>query len=168
MNAAAHLPAVRIGSPLLGDFDVVAMNMRDDERSQWCATIGATHYSPTLCALTLVTLQGPRFVLVGRDNRPLMLGGFEPVRPGVERGWMAAVHGSWEAHWFAMTREVRRLMRQRFTEGVHRIEAVALASRTRTADWFARGLGMTFEGVLRGYFADARAASLYSLTPEDC
>lgn len=168
MNAATKLPAVRIGSPLLGDFDMVALAMREDERAQWCATVGVPNYSGMLCARTLVAIPGPAFVLVGRDNRPLMLGGFEPIRPGVERGWMAAVEGSWEAHWFPMTREVRRLCRQRFTEGVHRIEALALAERTRTAEWFERGLGMQFEGCLRGYFADARAAALYSLTPEDC
>lgn len=167
MNAAANLPAVRIGSPLLGDYDLVAMDMRDDERAQWLATTGARDYSPLLCARTLVAIDGPAFVLVGTDSRPLLLGGFEPVRPGVELGWMAAVVGSWDRHWFALTREARRLMRQRFTVGVHRIEAVALASRTRTAEWFERGLGMTFEGVRRGYFADGQDAVAYSLLPED-
>jgi hypothetical protein len=168
MNAAAHIPdAVRIGSPLLGDFDLVAMDMREDERLQWLATVGRTHYSPTLCARTLVALEGPQFVLVGADSRPLVLGGFEPVRPGVDRGWMAATSSSWDRCWFALTREARRLMRHRFAEGVHRIEAVALASRTRTAEWFERGLGMTREGVLRGYVADGQDAVIYSRTRED-
>jgi hypothetical protein len=167
VNAATALPAIRIGAPILGDYDLVAMNMRDDERLQWLATVGRAVYSPTLCARTLVAIPGPSFVLVGRDSRPLMLGGFEPMRPGVELGWMAAVTGSWERHWFALTREARRVMARRFAAGVHRIEAVALASRTATAEWFERGLGMQREGVLRCYFADGQDAVIYSRTRED-
>lgn len=160
----SQLPVLRVGTPLVGDYAHLARRMRPDEIAQWLALTGLAEYDPDLCARGFLSIPGPAWVLVGADNKPILLGGFEPMRAGVYRAWLLGTPEGWDAHWHAMTRICRRLCDGLFADGAHRIEVVALASRTEAHGWYEAGLRMTREGHHPGYFADGQAAVTYAIT----
>lgn len=168
MADGCAIAGVRLATPIVGDFVYLAQNMRDDEIAQWLALTGAADYNPDLCARGFLALTGPAFVLVGPDNLPVVAGGFEPIRPGVYQTWMAGTTAGWAKHWKAITRHSRRLVDGMLRDGVaQRVQTYALASRTAAHTWYERGLGQTFEGVHRSFFADGQDAVCYARIVED-
>lgn len=166
MNAYT-LTRCLMGPAALSDIEFVALQMRADERAQWCANTGRDQYDPWLCARTLALQEGPQFTLLDPDGLVIAVGGFTPQRPKVYQTWAAATEGSWDTYWPDITAHCRQLMDNLFADGAQRIETIALASRIDAARWYRKGLRQQFEGNLRRYFADGQDAVLYArTTPE--
>lgn len=156
------LPLVRYGRALLADLLYLAQRMRPDEIAQWCALTGSEHYSADALARALAPL--PADVLVARDSRPILAGGIDTLRPGVGEAWMIGTPEGWGRYGVAITRWGRRLLDESLAGAFHRVQTVALESRTAAHDWYVRGLGMNREGVLPGYFADGQNGVLFAKT----
>ncbi|MGH9483997.1 MAG: hypothetical protein ACRD1F_02980 [Terriglobales bacterium] len=147
-------------NPWLVDFIMVCNQMPPDEREQLCALTGE-EYNHECAAVGNFTVPGPKWVIKA-DGQPIVVGGFVPQRPGVYRDFLLTTPQAWTHHWFPVTRICRRLMDEmlRLPE-CHRLECVALGTRTKAFDWY-RVLGYTREGVLRGYCANGADAVIYS------
>lgn len=156
---------IQLAAPIMEDLSFVARRMREDERAQWCALTGRDEYDPDLCARGLARLDGPAFCLVS-EGLPFCVGGFEPIRPGVYQTWMAGTPEGWEQHWRAITKHSRRLMAQLLATDAHRVQTYALASRKQAHEWYARGLGQSFEAIHRCLFADGQDAVCYARVRE--
>lgn len=164
-DGTRQLQKVRIIPASLSDIEFVAMDMRDDEMAQWLALTDRDRYDPLLCARTLAAIPGPQYALIEPTGRPFAVGGLAEVRPRVLQCWAAARAWAWDAYWRDITGHARRLVREALASGeAHRVECVALASRTRAHDWYEAGLGMRYEGTLRCYFADGQDAVVYART----
>ena len=161
MNVLQTIPAVRMGYPILEDFAYLARHMRPDEIDQFCAMTGVGEYNADIAARSLAAIPGYAWVLVGADGLPFLVGGFQPIRPGVYEGWLAGTMEGWQRHGFAITRICRRQMDALLREGAHRVQIPALASRVAAHAWYERGLGMTREGRMPGYCADGRDAEMF-------
>lgn len=157
------LRRVRIGPASLTDIESVALRMRADEQAQWLSITGRDTYDPWLCARTLAGTPGPQYVLVDGRGVPFAVGGMTEIRPKVWQTWAAATDTAWDDYWREITGHCRRMIRDVLESGAgHRVETLALASRTRAHAWYEAGLGQRFEGVLRSYFADGQDAVVYS------
>lgn len=159
----ATIKRVRIGPATMSDLEFIAFHMRPDEQAQWLSITGRTSYDPLLCARTLAGTPGPQYVLVDTDGRPFAAGGFTEVRPKVWQTWAAATDTAWDHYWRDITGHCRRMIGDLLRSGdAHRVETLALASRTRAHAWYEAGLGQRYEGTLRAYFADGQDAVVYS------
>lgn len=163
-SAIANVPAVRVCVPRVDDFAHIARRMRPDERLQFAAFAGLAEYDPEVAARAYVLTAGLAYCLVDRDGFPFAIGGFYELRPGVWETWGIGTPEGWDRHWFAITRECRRRMRALLANGAHRIQIIALASRTQAHAWYEDGLGMQFEGRLRGYCGNREDAFMYALS----
>lgn len=155
--------SLTLTSPVLDDYAYIARRMRADEVAQYEAFTGRP-YLADACALAAANTYGPAYLYLDEDGRPALIGGFDPIRPGVYEGWHMATADSWAKHWFAFTRRSRRLMADLFAAGAHRIQTCALASRTQAHYWYVDALGMKCEGVLSRYCADGSDAVMFSRT----
>lgn len=167
MNASSTTRCV-LGPANLADIEFVAMQMRIDERIQWCANTGREAYEPFLCARTLAFQDGPQYTLLDPAGVVIGVGGFVPVRPRVYQTWAASVVGSWGLHWRDITRHCRAQIDAMLASGeAQRIETIALSTRPMAHAWYAKGLRQKFEGTLRRYFSDGSDAVVYARTTED-
>lgn len=155
---------IRLDQPTVMDLCWLALNMREDEKDQWCALTNSDGYDPDMCARGLIAIPGPCWALIDTEsNQAIVAGGFEPIRPMVWQTWMAGTDQAWEKHWRRITKETRLLMDGLFAEGVaHRIQCYGLASRTAAHEWYARGMRLKFEGVHSKLYADGRDAVCYA------
>lgn len=148
-------------NPFLLDFVKVCMQMPDDERQQIEAVSGQP-YDVDSVAVANFSVPGPKWVFKDENEEPVVVGGFVPQRPGVWRDFMLTTPQAWDKHGFSVTRNCRRAMDAMFKSGqAHRLECVALASRTKAFEWY-RILGYNKEGVLHGYNADGSDAVIFS------
>jgi len=159
------IPEIRVGVPTVGDFAYLAHRLRPDEREQFAAMTGKP-YDPEIAAQTYIVAHGLKYVLVSRDGLPVAAGCFEYLRDGVLETWGIGTPDAWVRYWRAITKVCRRQIDQLLDTGTHRIQITALASRTAAHEWYIRGLGMTREGVLKGYCADGRDAVVFARTKE--
>jgi hypothetical protein len=157
-----HIPETRLGMPIVEDYCHIARHMRADEIAQYLALTGLQEYVPDVAARSLVACDGQAFVMVDREGLPVLVGGFSPVRHGVFEGWLAGTEDGWAKHWRAMTKVCRRLMDDLLATDAHRIETFALTSRTAAHEWYERGLLMSREGVMKGYFSDGQDAIVFA------
>lgn len=156
---------IRFGAPTVMDAGLVALQMREDERAQWCAITGRDAYDANTAAYTFVTTPGPQWCLYGDDNLPLVIGGFEPIGPGMAQGWLACGAAAWDAHWRPLTRFFRRVIDGQLRDGsLRRVQLVALQSRASTHAWYERALGFKREAVLDSYFTDGQDGVLFAKT----
>ena len=187
MADGSHITTgLRLATPIVEDFAYLARRMRPDEIDQFLAFSGATEWSPDSAARELLAKRGASFVLVDPGNLPVVAGGFEPISRGVVEAWMLGTMDGWAEHWRRITTACRRqmdaqcrraaggfrwrrsaaagggLMDGQFASGGRRVRICALASRTKTHEWYERGLGMQREGVLRRYCADGSDAVMFS------
>lgn len=144
---------LQIAHPQLHDFSLLAQSMRSDEVRQYLALTGLDEYCPDVAARAFAAIPGLNYVVLER-GKPVLMGGFAPLRPGVYDAWLMGTDEAWAVHGFAFTRICRRAMDRLLQHTAHRVELVALADRTAAHVWYARGLGMVCEGVRPQYFAD--------------
>ena len=148
-------------NPYLLDFLIVCDKMPQDERDQLEAFTGEK-YDAERAAIGAFTSQGPKWVFKTDDNVPILVGGYSYQRKGVWRDFLISTPEAWTTHWFAVTRNVLRGMDAMFKSGeAHRLECIALASRTKAFPWY-HVLGMHKEGTLHGYCANGADAVIFS------
>lgn len=171
MNAAAaltivHKPAVVMAAPLAQDYVYLAQHMRPDEIAQHCALRGipVTEFDVDAAARSLANQGAPEFVLVDARGYPIVAGGFDYLRPGVFECWAVGTLEGWRDHWRPITTHCRRLIDGLLRESAHRVQTVALASRTGAHEWYERGLRMRREGVLAGFFSDGQDGVMFAKT----
>jgi len=149
---------------MIEDFAFIARNMRPDEIEQHLAMTGLDEYRPDIAARGMLGAGGTSYVMVDEGNKPVLVGGMSPVRPGVWQAWLAGTEAGWAAHWRVFTTFCRGQVDAMLADGAHRVEVAALASRTAAHDWYVRGLGMAREGVLKGYCANGADAVMFAKT----
>lgn len=154
---------LRLARPLLEDFAYVAKRMREDERAQFVAMSGMAEYDADVCARAAAAMDGPAWSYLDASGYPVLIGGFEPVRPGVFHGWQMAVADGWERYGRAFHKLSVRLMDNLLADGAHRIQACPLLSRHAAHAWYLRA-GMRNEGILRGYCTDGSDAVMFART----
>lgn len=159
--ADGSLPPLQLATPQVQHYAYVAARMRLDEQAQFAALTGRP-YDADLCARAAVQCDGPAWVYLDASGFPVLIGGFEPQRPGVFEGWHMAVEGEWDRYWRSFTKISARLMDDLFASGAHRIQTCALASRPQAHAWYEKALGMTCDGLQPGYFADGQDGLMFS------
>ncbi len=157
------VPLLRLARPLLEDFVYVAKRMRADERDQFIAMSGLPRYDADVCARAGANTPGASYAYVDRTGHPVLLGGFEPIRPGVFEGWHMATDDGWQKYGPLFHRLCIRLMNNLFANGAHRIQTCALTSRIQAHAWYER-IGMMNEGVLSGYCTDGQDGVMFART----
>lgn len=160
--AIVPTPALRLAEPIVEDYAYLCKRMRPDEIEQHRALRGGAPFDADRAARELCEVRGPTYSLIDASGRPVAASGFDYLRPGVYECWAIGTVEGWERHWRAFTLTANRIMRGMLAGDVHRIQTVALASRTKAMEWYERGLDMQREGVLRGYFSDGQDGVLFA------
>lgn len=149
---------MKLVQPTVLDLGRLALEMRDDEKRQFCALNGAAEYDADEAARYFITLPGEKFCLLDDDDAPVAAGGYIHKGGGVWQSWMVGTEEGWTFHWRAITKAVRKVMQAMFTDGARRLETEAMADRVDAHRWYVKGLGMTQEGVHPARYADGSAA----------
>lgn len=143
------------------DFLRVVQDAPADERRQWEANTGLT-WDTDLVVRGMSRTPGAQYAALDAAGNAYVVGGMEPVRSGVIECWMLATETAWRDRYVQITRFCRRLVNQMLDNGIHRVQVYVLASRTDAMRWYETALGMTREGLHRGYFADGSDAISYA------
>lgn len=155
---------IHLGVPTVVDLAYLAEHMREDERAQWCALLGAESYDSDIAARIFATTQGFAWCLY-EDDMPLVAAGLQPIQSGVYQTWMVGTADAWERHWRRITKECRRMFDGLLADGTaRRIQTYALESRVFAHQWYAKGLGQHYEGTLAEWFTDGQNAVCYAVT----
>lgn len=145
--------------PSLADFILVCGDLCPDEIEQYEAFTGQT-YNPSQVAALFSLHQGPRWVLTA-DGEPIVIAGFDEIRPGVWQDWLFSVPAAWgPEHWRTVTRKCRKHMDVMLRTVAHRLQCVSLASRTRAHRWYG-ALGLQEGGRLPQYGAQRQDALMF-------
>jgi hypothetical protein len=145
--------------PGLVDFLQVAHKLPEDEREQYEAFAGEP-FNPERVAAAYSLRPGPRWVLVA-GGEPIVVAGFDMIRPGVWQDWLFSTPEAWTVHWRSVTKISRRVMDAMLRTSAHRLQCVSLASRIHAHRWY-RPLGLELEGTLRGYGVNGEDALIFS------
>lgn len=147
-------------APKLIDFLQVCRNIPADEREQYEAFIGRKYdFEEVAAAFSLQP--GPSFMLCV-DETPIVVAGFQMIRPGVYQDWMFSTPIAWTQYWKGVTQYSRRVMNMMLKGDAHRLQCVSLSSRIRAHRWY-KSLGLEQEGgVLRQYGVDGQDALMFS------
>lgn len=151
---------ISIGRPNLVDILIVARDAREDEKQQYKILTGRD-WDSDYVATEGFNKAGVKFVFLD-DNKPFCVGGWEPVVDGVWQSWMIGNMDYWESHWRTITKLCRQTMQIMFDDGARRLQTYVLESRTKTCDWYVRGLKMQPEGVFRNFGMNGEDMALYS------
>lgn len=160
MNAMVDIPGIRLAKPMLMDYAIVCHQLPEDQRRQWVALGSGQPFDSEEMALQLASRSDPAWTGIGLDGKPIFVGGFSYIRPGVWQDWLITTPEAWTDHWRAVSKVCRRMV-DAMLEDAHRIQCVALADRTRAHEWY-RVLKYEFEGVLHGYGAEGQDAVMYA------
>ena len=146
--------------PRLLDFLMVCRHLPDDEIEQFEAFTGQK-YDPDEVAALYHLRPGPKWVLTA-DGEPIVIAGFDMLRPGVWQDWLFSVPAAWEpANWRFVTKTSRRVMDAMLQGTAHRLQCISLASRVHAHRWY-RPLGLELEGTLRSYGIHGEDAKMFS------
>lgn len=161
--------------PYLLDFMKVCAAMPEDERAQLEAYTGEK-YSTDGAAVGNFISPGPKWVIKAAETeaefeagqaRPIVVGGFNPQRPGVFRDFLLTTPSAWEGrNWYSVTRICKHIMDDMLhSEFCHRLECIVPAARVESrpelVKWY-KVLGYAFEGRMYGYCANGADADLFA------
>lgn len=153
---------MNLREPTLVDMVVMACRARADEIAEYVAVRGQP-WDPQAFAAELYGREGLRFGLYDANDEVIAVAGMAYVAPGIWRAWMLGSDAGWTQHWRAITKYTRRVIDDLLASGEARvIEVSTLASRTGACRWYMRGLGMQYEGTLRGRAANGSDMAVYS------
>jgi hypothetical protein len=145
--------------PSLTDFLLVVSRLPADEREQYEAFSGRTFNAEEIAAMFALKV-GPAWVLTV-DEAPIVIAGFDMLRPGVWQDWLFSTPEAWEKHWRLVTKVSRKVMDAMLQTEAHRLQCVSLASRIHAHRWY-RPLGLELEGTLRGYGVNGEDALMFA------
>lgn len=146
-------------NPQLLDFIHVCHKLPADEIEQYEAFSGEG-YRPDVVAAAYSLRPGPAWVIVA-DLAPVVIAGFDLIRPGVWQDWLLSTPAAWDKHWRGVTKIARRVMDAMLQTEAHRLQCVSLASRIHAHRWY-RPLGLKLEGTLHGYGVNGEDAYMFA------
>ncbi len=146
-------------NPVLADFLLVCGQMPPDEREQYEAFSGEP-YDPEKVAAVYSLRAGPSWVLVA-DSHPIVIAGFDMIRPGVWQDWMFSTPAAWDKYWRTVTKTCRKVMDAMLRSEAHRLQCVSLASRVHAHRWY-KPIGLRLEGTLQGYGVNGEDALMFA------
>lgn len=147
-------------NPTLVDILQVCVNMQPSEREQFEASYGEP-YDPYRFSAEVALMVGPKWLMCVGDE-PIVVGGYQRLRPGVFQDWMVSTPKAWERPiWFGVTRHARRIMDAMLENGAHRLQCISLASRIEAHKWYSV-LGFDSGVPLRGYGANGEDMLMFS------
>lgn len=156
---------VRVHRAIAADIAYLVRNPRPDEIEQMCALRGWETYDPESAARAIIgSMPADCWTLTGADGMPFAVGGLDVVRPGVAEVWGIGTMEGWARYWVQITKQSRKVVDNALASGFHRVETVALASRTAAHDWYRRGLRLNDEGVRVGHFANGADGIGFAIT----
>lgn len=151
---------ITLRDPTLLDVLGVCLTLPQEERDVYRVMSGQD-FDPDAVAADLWNSGGPRWCMADEQGRPVVVGGFNRMRPGVFRSWFLATAEAWSQHGAEVTRITQEVIRGMLAQGeAHRLETVTLASKSRTRRWYDR-VGLQFESTLKGFGAGGEAAVMY-------
>lgn len=145
-------------NPTLFDFIEVCYQLPEDEREQYEAFTGAP-YDANVVATQFFMKAGPKWVVTA-DDKPIVIAGFDCIRPGVWQDWMFSTPAAWDKHWRAVTKKACVVMAGMLKKDAHRLQCISLASRIHAHRWY-RVLGLVLEGELEGYGVNGENALIF-------
>ena len=151
---------ISMATPNLADMLIVARDARDDEKEQYTVMTG-NPWVPDQVANEAFNKSGVKFVFLD-DNKPFVVGGWEPVIDGVWQSWMIGNMAYWETHWRTITKLCLKSMDIMFEGGARRLQTCATAARAKTCEWYVRGLKMQPEGMLRRFGVNGEDMAMFS------
>lgn len=145
--------------PKLVDFMHVCYQLPQDEIEQYEAFSGEK-FDPDAVAAVYSLRPGPAWVLTA-DDKPIVIAGFDRIRPGVWQDWLLSTPVAWEKYWRGVTKYCCRVMDAMLQSEAHRLQCVSLASRIHAHRWY-RPLGLKLEGTLHGYGVNGEDAYMFA------
>lgn len=145
--------------PSLLDFIQVCHKLPADEVEQYEAFAGKT-YNPEEVA-AIYSLRDAMSWTIVADGQPIVVAGFDMIRPGVWQDWLLSTPEAWTTHWRGVTKICRRAMDAMLQGDAHRLQCISLASRIHAHRWY-RPLGLVQEGVLHGYGVNGEDAIMFA------
>lgn len=146
-------------NPSLADFMLVCHNLPEDEIEQAEAFTGRP-FNPEEAASAYYLRPCPKWVITAPDG-PIVIAGFDMMRPGVWQDWLFSTPVAWTTHWRSVTKLCRRAMDGMLLSDAHRLQCISLASRIHAHRWY-RPLGLQLEGTLHGYGANGEDALMFA------
>jgi hypothetical protein len=146
-------------NPTLADFYMVCHKLPEDEIEQAEAFTGRA-FDPEAAAAAYYLRDCPKWVIAA-DDGPIVIGGFEMLRPGVWQDWLFSTPAAWDQHWRSVTKMCKRAMDAMLRTDAHRLQCVSLASRIHAHRWY-RPLGLQLEGTLHGYGVNGEDALMFA------
>lgn len=126
----------------------VARQLHVDEIAGVTA-ISGVDYDGVRYARQLCLIPRFRFTLLDESGRPVAIGGFRELGPGIFQLWGGCTQDGWSRYWRSITKSLRWLANELLQTEARRIEVLAIASREPFVRWCLRSLGMEHEGVFR-------------------
>jgi len=139
----------------------VCDRLREDEAEQYEAFTGMV-WNPEDGAAMFIAKPGPKFTILDAAGLPAAVGGYEEVMRGVWQSWMCGTDEGWATNWRSITKGSRWVADQLLAGAAHRLQTNCLASRTKTMEWYERGLGLQREGVMRALGVREQDAVMFS------
>lgn len=156
---------ITMSIPTLNDIVDVTHYVRQDEVEQY-EILSGREWNSEEVVVECFSKPGVKFVLLD-GNKPFAVGGWEPLVNDVWQSWMIGNMVYWETHWRSITKLCRSAMRIMFTDtNAKRLQTCVLASRTKTCEWYVRGLKMQAEGIFRCYGANGEDMAMYARIKE--
>lgn len=140
---------MKLVQPTMLDLLMLTAQARDDEIEQYEALVGAWNRDDV--AAEFYAKFGVKFALINDDGMAVCAGGWDRVIDGVYQSWMVGTMDYWEKYWRSITKYSRFTMNQLLANGARRLQTGALASRTKTCEWYERGLKMKRESVFKNF-----------------
>lgn len=142
----------------LGDALYVCSDLRPDDTEQ-IAKFGMD-VSLDALAVTCYQLIGPKWTFEDDEGKALVIGGLIPQRAGVANSWFLASNHAWTTAPRQITAMAVDRVNWAHENGIHRVETLCLASRTKARYWYEK-VGLRFEATLKGFCVNGENAVSY-------
>jgi len=150
---------IAIASPTMLDILALCDDARPDEIAQYEALTGL-EWQLDFVASSMFNKGGAKFVFLDGDM-PFCVGGWEPVIDGVYQSWMVGTLANWEKYWRSITKLSRQTMAFMFEQGARRLQVCVDTKRTKTCEWYVRGLKLELECVMHGFGINDEDVAMY-------
>lgn len=150
---------ISVASPTMLDLLRICDQARPDEIAQYVALTGM-EWSTDQVASDMFNKSGAKFVFLD-DDTPFCVGGWETVIDGVYQSWMVGTMHYWEKYWRSITKLSRQTMEFMFSQGARRLQVCVDTKRTKTCEWYVRGLKLELEGVLYSFGINGEDMAMY-------
>lgn len=116
-------------------------------------------------AIRMHQADGPKYVCLGADEKPVMVGGVHLAQPWLGVTWMLGTPG-WEAKKLEVARASRKVIRSCIDDGgLLRVQMLTMSGSAEAKKWFEL-LGLEFESCLPCWGKEGETFYMYAVTKE--